>query len=69
MDRLNEVVRERVDVPEKLSTRIDRKVLKWFGDVERIGSEIMTKRVFMLEVEGVRGRGRRSEGWSEVSAC
>ena len=39
-----EVVRERVDVPEKLSKRLDRKVLKWFGHVERMGSEIMTKK-------------------------
>ena len=54
----NEVVRERVGVPEKLSGRVDRKVLKWFGHVERRGSERMTKRVYMSEVEGQRGRGR-----------
>ena len=34
----NEVVRERVGVPEKLSGRVDRKVLKWFEHVERIGA-------------------------------
>ena len=53
----NEVVRERVGVPEKLSGRVDRKVLKWFGHVERMGSERMTKRVYMSEVEEQRGRG------------
>ena len=53
----NEVVRERVGVPEKLSGRVDRKVLKWFGHVERRGSERMTKRVYtMSEVEGHRGQ-------------
>ena len=46
MDRVrNEVVRERVGVSEKLSKRVDRKVLKWFGHVERMGNERMTKRV------------------------
>ena len=58
MDRVrNEVVRERVGVPEKLSGRVDWKVLKWFGHVERMGSERMTKRVYMSEVEEQRGRG------------
>ena len=51
MDRVrNEVVRERVGVPEKLSGRVDRKVLKWFGHVEQMGSERMTKRVYVSEV-------------------
>ena len=51
MDRWrNEVVRERVGVPESLSKRVDRKVLKWFGHVERLGGERLTKRVYMSEV-------------------
>ena len=38
MDRVrNEVVRERLGVPDKLSKRVDRKVLKQFGHVERRG--------------------------------
>merc|ERR1712074_246460 len=45
-------------VPEKLSGRVDRKVLKWFGHVERMGSDRMTKRVYVSEVEGERGTGR-----------
>ena len=61
----NEVVRERVGVPEKLSGRVDRKVLKWFGHVERMGSERMTKRVYMSEVEGQRGRGRPPLRWKD----
>ena len=66
MDRVrNEVVRERVGVPERLSKRIDRKVLKWFGHVERMGSERMTKRVYMSEVEGNRGRGRPPFRWRD----
>ena len=66
MDRVrNEVVRERVGVPEKLSKRVDRKVLKWFGHVERMGSERMTKRVYVSEVGGDRGRGRPPFRWRD----
>ena len=40
MDRLrNEVMRERVDVA--------RRVLKWFGHVERLSAERLPKRVYL----------------------
>merc|ERR1712001_286505 len=61
----NEVVRERVGVPEKLSKREDRKVLKWFGRVERMENERMTKRVYVSEVEGNRGGGRPPFRWRD----
>ena len=54
----NEVVRERVGVPEKMSRRVDRKALKWFGHFQRMGTERMTKRVYKSEVEGERWRGK-----------
>ena len=47
----NEVVRERVGVPEKLSEGGDLKVLKWFRNSDRIRNERMTKRVYISEVE------------------
>ena len=56
-------MRERVGVPESLSNRVDRKVLKWFGHVERMGGERLTKRVYMSEVGGVRRRGRPPLRW------
>ena len=66
MDRVrNEVVRERVGVTESLSKRVDRKVFKWFGHVERMGGERMTKRVYVSEVEGERGRGRPPFRWRD----
>ena len=61
----NEFVRGRVGVQEPLSKRVDRKVLKWFGHVERMGSERLTKRVYMSEVGGVRGRGRPPFRWRD----
>ena len=37
---------------------MDRKVLKWFGHVERMGDEQLTKKVYKSDVGGVRGVGR-----------
>ena len=59
----NVVVRERVGVTEEMSKRVDRKVLKWFGHVERMGDERLTKKVYKSEVGGVRGRGRPHFRW------
>ena len=42
----DEVVRRRVGVSEKMTERMDRKVFKWFGHVERMKEEFLTKRVF-----------------------
>ena len=49
-------MRERVGVPESLSKRVDRMVLKWFGHVERMGGERLTKRVYMSEVRRMTDR-------------
>ena len=66
MDRLrNEVVRERVGVRENMSKRVDRKMLKWFGHIERMKSERLTKRVYMSGVEGGRRRGRPQFRWKD----
>ena len=57
------MVRERVGVTEKMSKRINRKVLKWFGHVERMGDERLTKKVYKSEVGGERGVGRPRFRW------
>ena len=50
-------------VPEPLSRRVDRKVLKWFGHVEQMGGERLTKRVYMSEVREEREIGRPPFRW------
>ena len=37
--RRNEEVRRKVSVKEDMSERVDRKMLKWFGHVERMSEE------------------------------
>ena len=54
-----------VGVDEKLSERVDRKVLKWYGHVERMSGERLTKRVYRSEVEGERGRGQPPFRWKD----
>ena len=54
-NRLRNVeVRERVGVKEEMSKRVDQKVLKWFGYVQRMGDERLTKKVYNSEVVGER---------------
>ena len=47
-----------------VSQRIDQGVLKWFGHVERMGDERMTKRVYESNVRG-RRRGRTRKCWMD----
>ena len=54
----NEVIRKKVRVNEKLSERIDKRVLTWFGHVERMNDCRLTKRVYKSIVSGARPRGR-----------
>ena len=51
----NAVVRERCEL--SVLERIERKVLKWFGHVERVGEERLVKIMYRENVEGNRGRG------------
>ena len=49
-----------------MSDRVDLKVLKWLGHVERMSGEQLTKRVCAFKVEGRRYRGRLCTGWIAV---
>ena len=61
----NEEIRRRVGVQRELSSRADMAVLRWFGHMERMEDERMTKRVMVAEVRGVRARGRPRLGWKD----
>ena len=50
-------MREKVGVTEELSKRVERKVLKFFGHVERL-----TRKVYKSEVGGVR-KGKPNFRW------
>ena len=63
-DRLrNEEVRERAGVRKELAAKVDMNVLRWFGHVERMDNERLTKRVMNAKVDGRNVRGRPRFGW------
>ena len=55
----------RAGIERELASRADRRVLRWFGDVERMDEYRMARRVLMAEVSGGRVRGRLRLGWMD----
>lgn len=41
-----------------LVEKADEVMLKWFGHIARMSEERMTKRIYVSELEGTRGKGR-----------
>ena len=58
-------VRRRDGIERELASRADKRVLRWFGHVERIDEYRMARRVLMAKVSGGRGRGRPWLGWMD----
>ena len=55
MDRVrNEVVLRRAGIERELASRAYRRVLRWFGYVERMDEYHMARRALMAEVSGGR---------------
>ena len=54
----NAIIRNRYGCELSVQERIERNVLKWLGHVERMGEERLVKRVYLVNVEGNRERGR-----------
>ena len=53
MDRVrNEEVRRRAGIEREFASRVDQRVLRWFGLVGRMDEYRMARRVLMAKVEG-----------------
>ena len=55
----------RAGIERELASRADKRVLRWFGHVERIDEYRMARRVLMAEVSEGRVRGRPRLGWMD----
>ena len=67
MDRVRNVdIRRLCGSKVSLSDRADRNILKWFGHIERMEEVRLTKRIYISEVEGNRGRGRPKRRWRDA---
>ena len=63
-DRFENVeIRRRVGIDRPLRVRVEERVLSWFGHMERMNGERMTKKVYESEVGGARRQGRPPKGW------
>ena len=59
MDRFkNEEVRKRGGIDMELASRVDKRVLRWCGHVERMNENCLVTRVLTAEVSGGRVRGK-----------
>ena len=64
-DRIkNEDIRRECDVEESVIVKIKKGMLRWFGHVERMNDERLTKMVYVEEVRGKRKRGRPRKSWA-----
>ena len=62
---MNEEVRRRAGIEREIASGADRRVLRWFGHVERMDEYRMGRRVLMAEVSGGRVRRRPRLGWMD----
>ena len=59
MDRVrNEQVGTRARIVMELVSRVDQRLLRWFGYMETMDEYHMTRRVLMAEVSGGQVQGR-----------
>ena len=66
MDRVrNEEVRRRTGVERELGDRVDERVLRWYGHMERMSEERLVKEVWKAEVEGKNMRGCPRMRWMD----
>ena len=66
MDRVrNEEVHRRAGIERELANRVDQRVLRWFGHVERMDEHHMARRVLMAEINGGWVRDRPRLGWMD----
>ena len=64
-DRIRkEEIRRRAGIEETLAeNKVDRRVLRWFGYVERMDEGRWPRKIKAAKVEGRLGRGRSRFGW------
>ena len=60
----NEELRRRAGI-ERVASRADQIVLRWFGHVDRMDEYRMARRVLSAEVSGGWERGRPRLGWMD----
>ncbi|CAG4960734.1 unnamed protein product [Parnassius apollo] len=60
----NCVIRDKCGMQDDVVTRIKKGMLRWFGHVERMNEERVTKQIYMADVNGRVGKGRSRKSFS-----
>ena len=60
-EEIRRICRKKVSVGE----RMDQNVLRWLGHVERMEDDRLARKVYELEVQGPRCRGRPRKEWMD----
>ena len=58
-------MRIRAEIERELASRVDRRVLRWFGHEGRMDECRLARSVLTAEVSGGRVRGRPRFGWMD----
>ena len=67
MDRVPNIrIRELCGVPQELDEWLDKGVLRWFGHVERMEKDRITKRVYVGECAGSCSVSKPRHRWTEI---
>ena len=65
-DRIrNEEIRNRCGVKKSLSVRGEESICRWYGHLERMSDERLTKKIHCAVVGGSRSKGRPRKKWKE----
>ena len=66
MDRVrNEEVRRRAGIERKLRSKLDPRVLRWFGHGQRMDGNRMARKLVMAEITRGQVRDRPRLGWMD----
>ena len=67
MDKVpNARIRQLCGVMKGVNEKIDESVLRWFGHVERMGNDRISKRIFVAECAGSCSMGRPRKRWTDT---
>ena len=61
----NEWVKKECNLKEDVKVKVQKNVMRWFGHVERMNDDRLTKYVYKESVKGKRGKGRPRKVWSD----
>ena len=61
----NEEVHRRAGIETELASRVDQRILRWFGHVERMDENHIARRVLIAEVSGGQVQRRPGLPWMD----